>query len=114
MAAVKATFPMSHSQVMSCSAVTLRFGSKNYRGEPIDISANGVLLRTQCPVQITTPPCTTRLSCRGDATGSNRYWRNAAKLKRDGGSFALSFRAPRSAGGQIESPYSYYRAHSAQ
>src|ERR1700761_9203548 len=30
--------------------VTLRLGSRKYCGETIDISANGVLLRTRCPV----------------------------------------------------------------
>jgi hypothetical protein len=30
--------------------VTLTFGSKKYRGETVDISANGVLLRTKCPL----------------------------------------------------------------
>jgi hypothetical protein len=39
----------STRRALSCP-VTLRLSGKKYCGETIDISANGVLLRTQCPV----------------------------------------------------------------
>lgn len=39
----------SNRRAMRCP-VTLRLGDAEYYGETIDISAGGILLRTQCPI----------------------------------------------------------------
>jgi PilZ domain-containing protein len=62
----------STRHILQCP-VTLGFDRKTYRSETIDISANGVLLRTQCPVStgayvhytIELPNISVKVKCRG-------------------------------------------------
>ena len=59
----------SARRVLRCP-VTLRLGNEDYCGETIDISAVGVLLRTECPVTIGSSIGYT-VELPGDAFGMN-------------------------------------------
>ncbi len=53
-------------------SVTLRLGSKKYRGETLDISANGVLVHTDCPI-VTGSSIHFTIELPGDAFGIETF-----------------------------------------